>query len=70
MKWLFSFLLFFSLCFLATGVTAQELYRWVDEKGAVHFTDSLHSVPEKYRDKVERRKLSFRREATGVSVTA
>ncbi|MGH7773496.1 MAG: DUF4124 domain-containing protein [Candidatus Binatia bacterium] len=38
-------------------VLAQEAYRWVDEKGAVHFTDNLHSIPEKYWDKAERRIL-------------
>ena len=26
-----------------------EMYRWVDEKGTVHFTDDLSSIPEKYR---------------------
>ena len=34
---------------------AQEFYRWVDDKGAVHFTDNLYSVPEKYRSQIEKR---------------
>jgi hypothetical protein len=35
-------------CSLAFG---QEVYRWVDEKGTVHFTDDLGQVPEKYLQK-------------------
>ena len=34
---------------------AQELYRWVDNEGIVHFADSLHSIPEKYRREAEKR---------------
>lgn len=34
------------------GAMGQELYRWVDEKGTVHFTDDLNQVPEKYREKI------------------
>jgi hypothetical protein len=34
----------------------QEVYRWVDEKGTVHFTDDLGQVPEKYREKIEKEK--------------
>jgi len=33
-----------------------EMYRWVDEKGTVHFSDDLSSIPEKYRPHVETRK--------------
>ena len=46
----------FSFCFFPLMVSAQELYRWVDEKGSVHFTDSLHSIPGKYRDQTEKRR--------------
>lgn len=41
---------------------AQELYRWVDDKGIVHFVDSLHSVPEKYRHGAEKRSIPPSRE--------
>ena len=27
------------------GVSAAEIYRWTDEKGTVHFTDSSHGIP-------------------------
>ena len=32
-----------------------EMYKWVDEKGTVHFTDDLSTVPEKYRGDTETR---------------
>ena len=32
-----------------------ELYKWVDEKGTIHFTDDLLSVPERYRQDAETR---------------
>ena len=35
-----------------------EMYKWVDEKGTVHFTDDPSSIPEKYREGVETRKPS------------
>ncbi len=34
-------------------VSFAEVYRWVDEKGAVHFTDDITQVPERYRSKTE-----------------
>jgi clan AA aspartic protease (TIGR02281 family) len=34
-----------------------EMYKWVDEKGTVHFTDDLSTIPEKYREDAESRKL-------------
>jgi clan AA aspartic protease (TIGR02281 family) len=33
-----------------------EMYKWVDEKGTVYFTDDLSSIPEKYRPDAETRK--------------
>jgi len=35
-----------------------EVYRWVDEKGTVHFTDDNSRVPEKYGQQVEKRSFS------------
>ena len=41
------FILFISeICF-------AEVYKWVDDKGAVHFTDDITQVPERYRSKTE-----------------
>lgn len=33
-----------------------EMYKWVDEKGTVHFTDDPSVIPEKYRRDTETRK--------------
>jgi len=44
-------LLFFSV--LGFG---QGTYKWVDEKGTVHFTDDLSLVPERYQDQVRQTK--------------
>jgi clan AA aspartic protease (TIGR02281 family) len=33
-----------------------DMYKWVDDKGAVHFTDDLSNIPEKYREDAETRK--------------
>jgi clan AA aspartic protease (TIGR02281 family) len=39
---------------LATGSSAVEFYRWVDQNGVVHFTDNLHNVPTTQRDSAGR----------------
>lgn len=31
----------------------RELYKWVDEKGTIHFTDRLSEVPLKYQNQIE-----------------
>ena len=33
-----------------------ELYKWIDEKGTVHFADDLTKIPERYRPDAEMRK--------------
>ena len=39
---------------LAVG---QEIYRWVDEKGTLHYADDLSQIPEKYRDQIQTKKF-------------
>ncbi len=47
-----------TLGFLITPFLAHpEVYKWVDEKGTVHFTDDHSRIPEKYGPQVERRPL-------------
>lgn len=53
------FLLIFGLF---DEVLAQEIYRWVDEKGIVNFTDNLYSIPEKYRGGSEKKSFPPSRE--------
>jgi len=51
MKWIiaiFGLLLFFTFA-------NAEIYKWVDEKGTVHFTEDPSTIPEKYRDKIKSR---------------
>ena len=43
------------LAALATS-SYGEMYRWLDEKGTIHFTDDLSTIPEKYREDAEARK--------------
>jgi len=50
-------LILMGLTFLSFSLAfGQEVYKWVDEKGTVHFTDDLGLVPEKYRNQVIKRK--------------
>ena len=46
------------LFLLNTPCRAKEIYKWVDEKGTVHFSEDESSVPEKYRDQLEKRTVS------------
>jgi clan AA aspartic protease (TIGR02281 family) len=47
---------FFIVLGAIASVSYGEMYKWVDDKGAVHFTDDLSNIPEKYREEVETRK--------------
>jgi hypothetical protein len=38
--------------------SAGSLYKWVDDEGVVHMTDSLSNVPPKYRNQVEKKTLA------------
>jgi clan AA aspartic protease (TIGR02281 family) len=52
------FLLLFIMMAVLVPSSHGEMYKWVDEKGTVHFTDDLSSIPEKYRQDAETRKPS------------
>ena len=36
-------------------IAHAEIYKWVDEKGTVHFTEDPSTIPEKYQDKIKSR---------------
>jgi len=57
MRW---HILIFSLLFFLLLETPcfGQMYKWVDEKGTVHFTDDLSKVPEEYRRDAESRKTT------------
>jgi clan AA aspartic protease (TIGR02281 family) len=46
----YGFLLLLLSCWPVHKLSANEFYRWFDEKGAIHFADNLHSVPKPYRN--------------------
>jgi hypothetical protein len=50
-----SLLIFVGLIFYYASSLGQEVYRWVDEKGTVHFADDLALVPEKYQGQVQKK---------------
>jgi hypothetical protein len=37
--------------------SAKEVYKWVDEKGTVHFSEDESSVPEQYRGRAEKKSM-------------
>jgi hypothetical protein len=39
--------------FLASNLQAHTVYKWVDENGAVNYSDDYDKVPPAYRDRVE-----------------
>ena len=60
MKRIFFVLLVLFVAKLSFG----EVYKWVDDKGGVHFTDDLIQIPEKFRPQIERLGPSEEREQT------
>ncbi|HSF59115.1 MAG TPA: TIGR02281 family clan AA aspartic protease [Candidatus Binatia bacterium] len=46
--------LFSALLLSSPPARAADYYRWVDSNGVVHFTDSLHNIPETQRGKAGR----------------
>ncbi|MFQ5851738.1 MAG: TIGR02281 family clan AA aspartic protease [Candidatus Binatia bacterium] len=62
--------LLFILAFLFSALPPRsaELFRWVDERGVVHFTDNLHNIPEKYRAKMIRLRSVAPSKAPGIPV--
>jgi clan AA aspartic protease (TIGR02281 family) len=48
--------LFILILIVLASPAYGEMYKWVDEKGTLHFADDLSKVPEKYRPDAEIRK--------------
>jgi predicted aspartyl protease len=46
-----------STCLLPVGVSAQEIYSWIEDTGTIHITDNFLSIPQKYLDKMEKRRF-------------
>jgi chromosome segregation ATPase len=52
------------LIILSSEISVAEVYKWVDEKGVLHFTDDIMQVPEKYRPQIEKIGVSEERAET------
>ena len=37
---------------------SAEIYRWVDEKGVIYFTDDISNIPARYRSQVDKREVT------------
>jgi hypothetical protein len=46
-------ILFFGLFPITPYSSSEEVYRWSDEKGTIHFTDDFSKIPEKFRREAE-----------------
>ena len=50
------YLLFFIAVFVIIVLPSYgEMYKWVDEKGTIHFADDLSNIPERFRAEAEKR---------------
>lgn len=65
MKFLLIFLI--SIIFYSSALSFSEVYKWVDEKGVVHFSDDLTSIPEQYRSRTEKMGLSEEEKKDGIA---
>jgi hypothetical protein len=52
-----AFLIMAILLFFASAGKPGEVWKWVDERGVVHFTDNPDSVPKRYREHIDHREL-------------
>ena len=39
---------------LMLSSAAAEVFKWVDDKGTIHFTEDESAIPEKYREQAEK----------------
>ena len=42
------------LLLISSELSFAQTYKWIDEKGSIHFTDDINQVPEKYRAGAEK----------------
>ncbi len=56
------------IVFFAIEISFSEVFKWVDEKGAVHFTDDITQIPEKYRPQANKIELPEDKEESKAEV--
>ena len=54
MKIYWTFIIFLFCLFSPVSSLSGDIFRWVDERGVVHFTDNPHNIPEKFRENILR----------------
>jgi hypothetical protein len=42
----------------ATPIVAGDYYKWIDDAGTVHLSDSVADVPPQYRDQIQEGRLA------------
>lgn len=57
-------LLSFTLVFFFSESSYSEIYKWVDDKGEVCFTDNLSAIPEQYLNQIQRMPVKEAKEKT------
>ena len=45
------------MAFFCASAYSGEYYKWTDEGGNIHFSDSLENVPAKYRNQIEKKRF-------------
>jgi len=56
------------LCiFFLPSLLCAGYYKWIDEKGNIHFTDNYHNIPERYRDEASQSKYGKKKELKSLS---
>ncbi len=50
-------LAFLFVFFFSTPLISENFYKWIDEKGITHFSDSLAGIPPEYRNQVKTNKF-------------
>jgi clan AA aspartic protease (TIGR02281 family) len=61
---LFSSFVLVIFCWLINAASADEIPRWFDDNGTVHFADNSNSVPERYPNESRKRQVTPTREPT------
>lgn len=47
---------------LYTGISYSEIYKWVDDRGEVHFTDNPSAIPQQFLNQAQRKPVKEKKE--------
>ncbi len=54
LKRILIFICFLALLLVPALASAEVVYKWIDERGLIHLSDDFYSIPEKFRDQVQK----------------